>query len=84
MDPAFKKCPSSIIEAQIVQVTETKFALRIVPDKDRYQPADADLVIEEMRSRLGPVEVEVQSFEQLPRGPNGKLRAVIGLKKYAA
>lgn len=76
----FRKAPSTIRESQIVQVAPTKFLLNVVPDREAgYQRSDLEAILEEMRLRLGEVEVEVRECDSIPRGANGKLRGVIGL-----
>lgn len=76
----FRKAPSTIRESQIVQVAPTKFLLNVVPDREAgYQRSDLEAILQEMRLRLGEVEVEVRECDSIPRGANGKLRVVIGL-----
>ncbi|MDH3443513.1 MAG: hypothetical protein OEN50_06280 [Deltaproteobacteria bacterium] len=80
LDTVFKKLPNSIVEAQIIQTSERRIALRLVPDRKKYQSEHATLVVVEMRKRLGQaVKIEVEEIEQIPRSANGKMRAVINL-----
>lgn len=80
LDPVFKKSPSTIIECQIVQVEPRKILLRVVPDRSAgFHRSQLDVVKDEILLRLGQVEIVVEEYEELPRGTNGKLRAVIGL-----
>lgn len=81
LDPVFKKSPSTIIESQIEQVSINKFILRVVPDhRSGYDSSQLDGIVNEMKLRLGNVEVEVEECISIPRGASGKLRAVIGFK----
>lgn len=80
MDTVFKGIPSSIAQAQIVQVSPQTIILRIVPDRASYQIEHADRVVKEMRRKLGDlVTLRVEEVESIPRSANGKLRAVINL-----
>lgn len=82
MDPIFKKSPSSIIECQIVQSAPNVLELHYVPDPATFKPEHLKVVEDEIRLRCGPMEVKYVGHEgSLPRGANGKLRAVIGLKQ---
>jgi len=82
LDTAFKKLPNSIIEAQIAQISPQTIVLRIVPDHLRFKPGHADLVIEELRKRLGTVvQIRVEEIGVIPRSANGKMRPVINLCK---
>ena len=84
LDPVFKKSPSTIIESQIVQTGPMNIALKVVPDKESaFDKAQLDGIKEELRNRLGAVEIDVEICDSLPRGTNGKLRAVIGLPGLA-
>lgn len=80
LDTVFKKLPNSIIEAQIVQTTPQEIVLRLVPDPARYRPEHANLVLAEMRKRLGQViDIRVEQVEHIPRSANGKMRPVVNL-----
>ena len=82
LDTAFKKLPNSIIEAQIVQISPQTIVLKLVPDPLRYKPGHADLVIEELRKRLGSVvEIRVEETGVIPRSASGKMRPVVNLCK---
>ncbi|MFO3796154.1 MAG: phenylacetate--CoA ligase family protein [Anaerolineales bacterium] len=81
LDPVFKKAPSTIVECQIVHVEPRKVLLKVVPDRAAdYHISQLDIVKEEIRLRLGDVVVSVEECDALPRGVNGKLRAVVGLR----
>ena len=80
LDTVFKKLPNSIIEAQIVQTAPEQIVLRLVPDSSRYEPAHAELVVKEMRKRLGEVvRIDIDVLETIERSANGKMRPVINL-----
>lgn len=80
LDTVFKKLPNSIVEAQIVQTTPENIVLRLVPDKKRYRPKHASLVVEEIRKRLGRmVNIQVQEVQRIPRTANGKMRPVVNM-----
>lgn len=82
LDPVFKKSPSTVVESQIVQTAPMAVTLRVVPDRAAgYTEADLAPVLKELRARLGEVEITVEEHAALPRGRNGKLRAVIGLSR---
>lgn len=80
LDTVFKKLPNSIVEAQIVQTSPERILLRLVPDPDRYLPEHADLLVKEMRKRLGyVVNIDVEEVSHIPRSANGKMRPVINI-----
>ncbi len=75
LDPVFKsRLP--IREAQIIQESLGRVRVRYVPDTD-FTKADADTIVEQLQARLGRVEVAVEPARSIPRGPNGKFRAVV-------
>ncbi len=75
MDPVFKS-DLAVREAQIIQETLGTVRVRYVPAAG-FTDRSANRIIEAIRSRLGPVEVLLESVSQLPREANGKFRAVI-------
>lgn len=80
LDPVFKKAPSTIFESQIVQTGPMSITLRVVPDfNGGYDLRQLDEVKKELKLRLGDVVITVVECAQIPRGPNGKLRAVVAL-----
>jgi phenylacetate-CoA ligase len=75
LDPIFKaRLP--IQEAQIVQETLDRVRVVYVPDSGFTTESAADLV-RLVRDRLGPIEVALAPVERVPRGANGKFRAVV-------
>lgn len=80
LSPALKVAPASVKYCQVAQVSDAEFELRVVPGNS-YQRSDVDVVVDELKARLGPVGVRVLEIEQLERSANGKLRAVVGLAR---
>lgn len=75
LDPVFKsRLP--IREAQIIQEALDKVRVRYVPAPDFTKDAGRS-IIEQLQMRMGSVEVTLEELSEIPRGANGKLRAVI-------
>jgi phenylacetate-CoA ligase len=71
------KWTTGIAASQIVQETVDHFVLKLVPG-DGYEPGQAEVAVAALRQRVGAdVRVDVQVLDDLPRGANGKLRAVV-------
>ncbi len=66
----------SIVEGQIVQQDYTYFEVKIVASKP-LKEAERQLIRQRMRSQLGDVKVEIIEVSHIPRGPNGKFKAVV-------
>jgi phenylacetate-CoA ligase len=80
LDPVFKKSPSSIVETQIVQTAPDTLQVRYVPDPATFRDGDISVVRKELQLRVGNMKIDFVAHEgALPRGANGKLRAVVGL-----
>lgn len=75
LDPVFKG-GMHLVEAQIVQVALDEIHVRVVPAPG-WTDADAELIASRLRDRVGPVRVEVQLVDAIPRTANGKFRAVV-------
>lgn len=75
LDPVFK-AQLPIREAQIVQEALDRVRVRYVPT-DGFSEADARSIVERLQQRLGDVEVILEATDAIPRGPNGKFRAVV-------
>lgn len=75
LDPVFKHA-LPIREAQIVQEALDRVVIRVAADIG-YQSSHGELLAARLRERMGPVEVDVHVMKEIPRGPNGKFRAVI-------
>lgn len=81
LDTVFKGVPNSIVEAQIVQVSNDNIILRVVPDRARYTTVHADRIVQEMRKRLGDkVRIQVEEVGEIARSANGKMRAVVSYR----
>jgi phenylacetate-CoA ligase len=75
LDPVFKsRLP--VREAQVVQEALDRVRVRYVPTSD-FTPAAGRSITEALRARLGKVEVVLEAVNQVPRGVNGKFRAVV-------
>ena len=75
LDPVFKgRLP--IEEAQIIQESLDRIRVRVVA-ADGYGHATRASIRRGVRDRLGDVEVVVEDVDAIPRGPNGKFRAVV-------
>jgi phenylacetate-CoA ligase len=75
LDPIFKS-EMPIREAQIVQEALDHLNVRIVPDSG-FAAEHAQQVVDRLRMRVGPVRVTVETLPAIPRGANGKFRAVV-------
>jgi len=75
LDPVFK-ASLPIREAQIIQETLDRVRVRYVPAAD-FTKADASSIVERLQERMGDVDVILEATAAIPRGPNGKFRAVI-------
>jgi phenylacetate-CoA ligase len=75
LDPVFKN-NLPIREAQIVQLSLARVVVRFAPAPD-YTPAAGASIRKALEARLGPIEVALEPVDCIPRGPNGKFRAVV-------
>lgn len=75
LDPVFK-ANLPIREAQIIQVSIGQVRVLYVPAPD-YTPAAGEIIRRALHARLGPIDVTLEARDRIPRGPNGKFRAVI-------
>jgi phenylacetate-CoA ligase len=75
LDPVFKG-DLPIREAQIIQESLTSIRVCYVPT-DRFTAASGRSLIEQLQARLGPMEVFLEPVPEIPRGANGKFRAVV-------
>ena len=81
LDPVFKGL-GFIKEAQLVQEDYDYLVVRIVPGKN-YNERDGKIVAQELKKRLGSqVQVHITTVDEIPREPNGKLRAVVSKVKH--
>ena len=75
LDPVFK-ARLRVREAQIVQRSLDRIDVRVVP-AEGYCAADARDIADAVRDRMGDIDVQVETVSLIPRGPNGKFRAVV-------
>jgi phenylacetate-CoA ligase len=75
LDPLFKG-DLPIKEAQIIQETLDCMRVRYVPAAD-FKPLHERLIAQRLQERMGMVKVVMEPMEAIPRGSNGKFRAVI-------
>ncbi|HAF61783.1 MAG TPA: hypothetical protein DCK95_05610 [Anaerolineaceae bacterium] len=73
MDPIFK-AEIPIKEAQIIQEKNDLVRLRFVPEDDFDHD---DVLICLIQEKLGPMQVILEKVDRIPRGANGKFKAVI-------
>ena len=66
----------SIREAQIEQETEDVLCVRVVP-AGGFDARQRRAIEERLRVRMGAVRVRIEECDAIPRGPNGKFRAVV-------
>lgn len=72
---------SGIAEVQVVQVDYEEFHLKIVSD-GHFNDNSRNEILEAFKIKLGIVHVEIELVPQIPRGPNGKFKAVISKIGY--
>lgn len=74
VNPVFYGLP--VREAQIIQEDLDHLKVRYVPVAS-WTDETRRLIIERIRARMGAVEVIMEQVDAIPRGPNGKFRAVV-------
>ena len=75
LDPVFK-AELPIREAQIVQEALDRVRVRYVPAPG-FTDADAQSIADRLRERMGPITVEFEALDAVPRTSSGKFRAVV-------
>jgi phenylacetate-CoA ligase len=75
LDPLFKG-DLPVQEAQIVQESLDQVRIRYVPSSD-FRPGHETVIAQRLQARMGNVKVVMEPMSEVPRGPNGKFRAVI-------
>jgi phenylacetate-coenzyme A ligase PaaK-like adenylate-forming protein len=75
LDPVFKG-NMALQEAQIIQEDISHLRVRYVPAVG-FSVQTRDAILYEIQARMGPVGVSFEQVERIPRGANGKFRAVI-------
>src|SRR5436309_12639125 len=78
LDHVFKGL-SHIVEAQILQETDGSIRVLVVPG-ERFTATMRETIRANVRQRVGELSVDVEEVEAIPRGVNGKFRAVISRK----
>jgi hypothetical protein len=75
LDPIFKaRLP--LLEAQIIQERLDFFRVVYVPGPGCDQSTEEE-IRSRLRDRVGAVDVTFQPVDRIPRGPNGKFKAVM-------
>lgn len=75
LDPVFKQ-GVPIQEAQIVQEALDLIRVRYVPAHG-FNAHTESSIAERLRDRIGPIRIEFEPMPAIPRGVNGKFRAVV-------
>ncbi|MEX0600995.1 MAG: hypothetical protein WD205_10150 [Rhodothermales bacterium] len=75
LDPVFKG-DLAIKEAQIVQENLGTVRVLVVPDAGYSENAGVEIA-DRLRARMGPLHVQLEEVNYIPREPNGKFRAVV-------
>lgn len=70
----------NIVEAQIVQHELDKFAINLVTTGN-FTTEDKNIIRQRMESQLGGIDIDFNLVKEIPRGPNGKFKAVISMIK---
>ena len=75
LDHIFKE-QYDVAEAQILQDTQQAVEVRVVP-RESWTPSSERSLMKDVRARLGhEIDVVIALVDDIPREPNGKLRAV--------
>lgn len=75
LDPIFKG-DLPIREAQVVQDTLDCIRVRYVPTPD-FKTNHEGIIVQRLMARVGNVKVVMEPMREIPRGANGKFRAVV-------
>jgi len=82
LSTALYKLGGRMRETQIEQLDLDKFVVRYVPHGSLLSDEERAIVFRELCARLGRgVHIEIAAVENIPRGPAGKTRLVIGLTR---
>lgn len=65
-----------VLEGQVIQEALDRFVVKVV-NPVGLTPDDEQVIRGRFAERLGPVNVQIERVKEIPRGPNGKFRAVI-------
>ncbi|HET9794569.1 MAG TPA: hypothetical protein VFS34_08915 [Thermoanaerobaculia bacterium] len=74
LNPVFYGLP--IREAQIIQESRAAIRVKIVPAPG-FGPPHRIAMEDRLRMRMGRIAVQFEECDAIPRGPNGKFRAVV-------
>jgi phenylacetate-CoA ligase len=77
LDPVFKS-GLPIVEAQVVQDAPDHLLVRVVP-ADGFGPTTEEAILEALQETVGPMRATVERIRSIPRGANGKFKAVVSL-----
>ena len=77
LDPVFKT-DLPIVEAQIIQQSPERVRVLYVPAPTADESLE-DRLLQRLGERLPGLGIELCSMSRIPRGPQGKFRAVVGL-----
>jgi phenylacetate-CoA ligase len=75
LDPVFKS-NLAVHEAQVIQEALDRVRVRYVPTSD-FTLETGRSITERLQARMGDVKVVLERVDEVPRGVNGKFRAVI-------
>jgi phenylacetate-CoA ligase len=82
LSTVFYYMPSRLKESQIEQIGIDLFVFRYVPHDGPLSEREKVIIIEQLKSRLGSsIDVNIDIVDEIPRGPAGKLRLIVGLKE---
>jgi len=83
LSTALCKLAGRLKESQIEQVGEDSFVFRYVADGGSLSDKEKKNILEVFYGRLGlSVEIKLVELDFIPKGPNGKLRQIIGLNNH--
>ncbi|MDF1523564.1 MAG: hypothetical protein P1P87_12225, partial [Trueperaceae bacterium] len=77
LNPVFYGLP--VREAQIVQVSRELVRVHLVLDPGQDAPQVDATIVSRLRQRVGDLDVQIERVTEIPRGANGKFRAVVNL-----
>ncbi|WP_406700195.1 hypothetical protein V5E97_15330 [Singulisphaera sp. Ch08] len=75
LDPALKS-HLPVLETQIIQETPERIVVKLIPAAD-YTPEGGAMIVSQLQTRLGAVEIVLEPVDSIPRTANGKFQSVI-------
>jgi phenylacetate-CoA ligase len=82
LSTALYKIPFRVRESQIEQTGVDSFIFRYVSNGKALDTKESKVILDELRSRLGnSVRIEITEVDSIRKGPAGKSRLLISLKK---